>query len=80
MAAAPGDTDDPAPEALGDATDPEDSTEGPTREFALHGVVVRYDEGPNRCTVSPRGLSPAERTTTWISADCSAFVPLEAMR
>jgi hypothetical protein len=52
----------------------------PERPDPLHGVVVRYDARPDRCTVHPRGLAADERTTLWLSADCSAFRPLEEMR
>lgn len=50
------------------------------REFALHSVVVERKSGPTRCTVYPRHLARDERTTTWLSADQSAFYDLATMR
>lgn len=46
----------------------------------LHAVVVQYDERPDRCTVYDRETTGIERTTTWITADASAFVALDEMR
>lgn len=48
--------------------------------YALHSVVVEQETGPTRCTVYPRHLAHDERTTTWLSADHSAFFDLESMR
>ncbi|MFB6129492.1 MAG: hypothetical protein ABEJ28_01570 [Salinigranum sp.] len=50
------------------------------RRFDLHGVVVTYEDGPDRCTIYPRGTRPQNRTSTWLTADASAFVELERMR
>jgi len=46
----------------------------------LQLTVVRYDDGPDRCTVSPRTVPDGKRTTTWLSADRTAFADLTAMR
>ena len=56
----------------------EDGTRG--RTFDLRGVVVAYEDGPDRCTIYPHRLSPRERTTVWLTADASAFVALERIR
>ena len=50
------------------------------RTFDLHGVVVAYEDGPDRCTIYPRYLSATERLCSWITADADAFVELERMR
>ena len=50
------------------------------REFALHGVVVTYEDGPDRCTVYPRRNRCLERVEAWLSADLDAFVDLREMR
>lgn len=50
------------------------------RAYDLHSVVVDQETGPTRCTIYPRSLSRDERTTTWLSADHSAFYDLESMR
>ena len=46
----------------------------------LQLTVVRYDDGPDRCTVSPRTVPEGKRTTTWLSANRTAFTALTAMR
>lgn len=46
----------------------------------LEAVVVRYEIGPDRCTIFPRGCSDEEKLTRWLSADLSAFVDLETVR
>ncbi|ACV48013.1 MULTISPECIES: DUF7511 domain-containing protein [Halomicrobium] len=50
------------------------------RSLALQATVVEYDDGPDRCTVSPRTVEEGERTTTWLSADQDVFEDLAAMR
>lgn len=50
------------------------------RTFDLHGVVVAYEDGPDRCTIYPRYMGPTERLCSWITADADAFLELEAMR
>jgi hypothetical protein len=44
--------------------------------FDLHSIVVRYEDGPDRCTVYPSRDRCVERTTEWLSADADAFVDL----
>lgn len=51
----------------------------PTGE-GLEARVVEYPDGPDRCTIYPRGLSEADRVTTWLSADRAAFVSLDLYR
>ena len=46
----------------------------------LRSVVVAHDGQPDRRTVYPAGASAEERLTRWISADDSAFVPLDRRR
>ena len=46
----------------------------------LQLTVVRYDDGPDRCTVSPRTVPEGRRTMTWLSANRAAFEELAAMR
>ncbi|WP_276272482.1 DUF7511 domain-containing protein [Haloarcula litorea] len=46
----------------------------------LSMTVVRHTDGPDRCTVSPPGLSGVARMSTWLSADRAAFVPVDEMR
>lgn len=55
---------------------PEPTRMATPRELRL--AVVRYDEGPDRCTLYPPGLTGIERMETWISADMSAVVDLLA--
>ncbi|WP_224449894.1 DUF7511 domain-containing protein [Haloprofundus salilacus] len=50
------------------------------RAFDLHSVTVRYENGPDRCTIYPRDTPAEERVTVWLTADRSAFVGLESMR
>jgi len=47
-------------------------------ELRLH--VVRYTDQPDRVTVSPRDVSAADYTTTWLSVDANAVVPLTDAR
>lgn len=49
------------------------------RAYDLHAVVVDQEVSPTRCTVYPRHADTDERTTTWLSADFSAFSDLERM-
>lgn len=46
----------------------------------LRATVVRYTDGPDRCTVSPPDCAEPARLTTWLSADRAAFVDRDAMR
>ena len=47
---------------------------------ALKSTVVRYEDGPDRCTIAPRECSEAEQSTRWISTDAEAVVDLDEMR
>lgn len=46
----------------------------------LESIVVRYENRTDRCTITPRECTDADRLTTWLSADIDAFVALEEMR
>lgn len=50
--------------------------EGPTLRLA----VVSYEDGADRGTVHPPGLTGFERMETWLSVDLSAVVDLSAHR
>lgn len=51
-----------------------------SRRIDLEAIVVRYEDRPDRCTITPRECPEGDRLTTWLSADIDAFVDLEAMR
>jgi hypothetical protein len=42
--------------------------------------VVRYDDAPDECTISPVETAGAELLTTWISAQERSYVDLATMR
>lgn len=46
----------------------------------LESIVVRYEDRPDRCTITPRECADAERLTTWLSADVGAVVDLADVR
>lgn len=75
MSTAPGDRSNPA-----GSIDVDQANGRYRRRFDLHGVIVERDQAPDRCTVYPRGADPIARTTTWISADLSAFESLSTRR
>ncbi|WP_049925919.1 DUF7511 domain-containing protein [Halopiger goleimassiliensis] len=56
------------------------ATERVDDDVDLELIVVRYENKPDRCTITPRECSDAERITTWLSADRTAFVDLAAVR
>ena len=57
------------------------STAAPDRpDVALSLTVVRYTDGPDKCTVFPPDASGDVRMATWLSADRTDFVSLEAMQ
>ncbi|MBV0924670.1 hypothetical protein KTS45_10720 [Halomicroarcula limicola] len=59
----------------------DDTHTSPRRpDVELSMTVVQYSDGPDRCTVYPPGLSGVARMSTWLSADRSVFVELDAMR
>ncbi|WP_236044707.1 DUF7511 domain-containing protein [Haloarcula nitratireducens] len=60
------------------ADDTHTSPERPDVELSM--TVVQYGDASDRCTVYPPGLSGVARMSTWLSADRSAFVGLDAMR
>ncbi|MFC4356498.1 hypothetical protein ACFO0N_00880 [Halobium salinum] len=66
-------TDPSAPSTVRDGARSDDRT---GRSFALHSVVVKYEDGPDRCTIYRRADSRMDRTTRWLSADQEAFVDL----
>ena len=47
---------------------------------ALESTLVRYEDGPDRLTVYPPGLSSVARMSTWLTADADAFRDLGAVR
>jgi hypothetical protein len=75
------DAPDDAPVSSGDqpprvAVPPVD----PPERTELRSVVVRYETGSDRRTLSPSGATETERLTRWLSADADAFVSLERAR
>lgn len=50
------------------------------RDVSLHSVVVDEDDGAARRTVFPCEVSEEAQTTTWLTADESAFADLASMR
>jgi len=50
------------------------------RPPALEIVVVSRDDGPDRATIHPPGLTGVARMETWLSTDRSAVVDLSAWR
>ena len=62
------------------AATPTDATHATRRTDPLRLTVVRYSDGPDRCTIYPRGLAGDARLTTWLSADRSLLVDAAEMR
>jgi len=54
------------------------ATDRPDVELSL--TVVRYADGPDRCTVYPPGVTGDARLSTWVSVDYGAVVDLAAMQ
>jgi hypothetical protein len=54
--------------------------ERPRAPQELSMTVVEYTGEPDRCTVSPRGLSGVAKLSTWITVDRAVVVDLDAMR
>ncbi|QCS42060.1 hypothetical protein [Natrinema versiforme] len=46
----------------------------------LESIVVRYENRPDRCTITPRECPEAERMTTWLSANTDVVVDLADTR
>ncbi|MDQ2072781.1 DUF7511 domain-containing protein [Haloarcula sp. NS06] len=63
------------PDGAGSAT-----TEQAQAPHELSMTVVEYTGEPDRCTVSPRGLSGVAKLSTWITVDKRVVVDLDAMR
>lgn len=73
----------------GSASSPDDHTvhdHAPTTDWepsdppALEAMVVRYENQPDRCTISPADCSDEAKLTTWLTADIETFVRLDDMR
>ncbi|MFC6757479.1 MULTISPECIES: DUF7511 domain-containing protein [Haloarcula] len=54
------------------------ATDRPDVELSL--TVVRYADGPDRCTIYPPDMTGDARMSTWLSADYEAVVGLSSMR
>jgi hypothetical protein len=50
------------------------------RGIDLEATLVRYEDGPDRLTVYPPGLSGVARMSTWLTADAAAFRDLQGAR
>jgi hypothetical protein len=46
----------------------------------LDATVVRYRNGPDRCTVAPADVDEDRQLTAWLSVDVDALVGLAGMR
>lgn len=66
--------EDATTRATGPASDPRG------RAVTLESTLVSYDDGADRRTVYPPGLSSVARMSTWLTADSEAFVDLEGAR
>lgn len=47
---------------------------------ALHAVTVERDDGPDECTLYPRGASGVDRMSAWITAEEGSFVDPRTVR
>ena len=56
------------------------TTERTQAPHELSMTVVEYTSEPDRCTVSPRGLSDVAKLSTWMTVDKEVVVDLDAMR
>ncbi|WP_423999430.1 DUF7511 domain-containing protein [Haloarcula salina] len=65
------------PDAANAADSASDHPEAPP---TLSMTVVEYSGEPDRCTVSPEGLSGLARLSTWLTVDRSVVVDLSSMR
>jgi hypothetical protein len=63
------------PDGAGNAT--AERTQAP---HDLSMTAVEYTGEPDRCTVSPRGLSGSAKLSTWITVDKAVVVDLNTMR
>ena len=55
-------------------------TDDARTEIELSLTVVRYADGPDRCTMYPPGAAGDARLSTWLSVDRRACLELAAMR
>jgi len=55
-----------------------DATDRPDVELSL--TVVRYADGPDRCTVYPPDATGDARLSTWLSVDYEVVVDLASMQ
>ncbi|MCG1003431.1 MULTISPECIES: hypothetical protein [Halobacterium] len=46
----------------------------------LDATVVRYQNTPDRCTLSPPNVDPDRQLTAWLSVDADALVALAENR
>lgn len=46
----------------------------------LRSRLASTSDGTTECTIFPADLSPAERTTTWITAEEGSYLDVEAVR
>jgi hypothetical protein len=56
------------------------ATRNATDAIDLESIVVRYENRPDRCTITPRECPETERMTAWLSADVQATVDLADVR
>lgn len=45
----------------------------------LELALVRYEDSPDRCTLSPRDVDEEDVLTHWLSVDASLLLPLSSM-
>lgn len=43
-------------------------------------TIVRYEDGPDECTIHPKRVNDNRRTTAWITALEGSFVSLSTCR
>ncbi len=53
---------------------------GDTDPTPLDATVVRYQNTPDRCTLSPPNVDSDRRLTAWLSVDADALVTLAENR
>jgi len=54
---------------------------GPAEQSVeLSLTVVRYADGPDRCTIYPPNATGDARMATWLTADRAAFVDCHSVR
>jgi hypothetical protein len=60
--------------------DARETNAAPESEYDLCAVVVKYEQGPDRRTVYPRGADEFDRMTHWFTANDDAFRQLDECR